>query len=203
MVKPKFFEPRPPNSNNIGRHPGIVVSNPDAENKIKVAPISHSHPGNPPTMPANTYGDFPHDPTKAGENLVDVGPPKVVSASNVKEAHGASGEPKSIEADKLALLKSHINENCAEGEKLTRRDGKCRMKTKTPSQANKKSTPKPNAAKHVTGGVALPAKKIAGVRKPAVQRTKQAPTVNRAAKPVVAAPKKGPVVQRKTGTGKK
>jgi len=200
LVRPKHLHPvHPDTPKDVGRHPAIVVDgNPDAENKIKATLVSHHHPGNPPTKPAKEYGDFPDDPIK-GESLVNVGPPKLVDVSQVKI--GTQGQK--IEASKLALLKSHINVNCPDGEKLTRRDGSCRMKPKTPTQTNKKSPAKSTAAMHVTGRIALPAKKIGGVRKPAMQRKKQAKTVRGARKAAVAALEERPVGQRKTGTGKK
>jgi len=186
MVKPKHLEPRPEGSGSIGRHPAVVVSNPNDQNRVKVAVVSHSHPGDPPTKPAKNYANFPVHPTK-GESSVDVGMPKAIAVGNVNTP---SQEPTSIGADKLALLKGHINENCSDGEKLTRRSGVCMMKPKKktppPAVANKKGT-----ATKVTS----PAKKVGRARKPAKM-------VGGARKPRIAASKKKTVGRGKAGTRK-
>ncbi|CAA7266892.1 unnamed protein product [Cyclocybe aegerita] len=62
-TKPKFFEPRPPRSSNVGQHPVIVLTPPDSRGCVKIATMSHSHPGNPPTRPASEFG-LPIDPKK-------------------------------------------------------------------------------------------------------------------------------------------
>ncbi|PPQ85382.1 hypothetical protein CVT25_006413 [Psilocybe cyanescens] len=90
-AKPKFFLPRPPGTTletdfitqgNIGQHPVIVLTKPDAQGRVQVATMSHSHPNNPPTRPASLYG-LPIDPKK-GESTVSVGIPKLIHISNLK-----------------------------------------------------------------------------------------------------------------------
>jgi len=61
--------------------------------------VSHSHPENPPTKLASNYGTF------QGGSTINVGPPKVINANNVKP--GTQGQK--IEADKMALLKVEIS----------------------------------------------------------------------------------------------
>ncbi|KAJ3506201.1 hypothetical protein NLJ89_g6998 [Agrocybe chaxingu] len=81
-AKPKFFEPRPPRSSNVGQHPVIVLTRPDSRGCVKIATMSHSHPGNPPTRPASEFG-LPIDPKK-GESTVCVGPPAIVHVSYLR-----------------------------------------------------------------------------------------------------------------------
>ncbi|KJA19489.1 hypothetical protein HYPSUDRAFT_69234 [Hypholoma sublateritium FD-334 SS-4] len=78
-AKPKYFEPRPAGSGNVGQHPVIVLTNPDAYGRVKIATMSHSHPHNPPTKPASIYG-LPIDPVK-GESTVNVGEPYQIHIS--------------------------------------------------------------------------------------------------------------------------
>jgi len=175
-VKSKDFIPTPAKADGYQPnrpHPAVVVSNPNEENRVKLAVVAHSHPGDPPTKPATDYAAF-----KDGGSI-SVGKPKVMKVENVKLF---TEEPTKLEADKLASLKAEINKNCADGQKLTRRDGSCRMKStkKTPAIANKKST--------AASGTASPARKVTGVRKPAIK--KHAKTVGGARKPVKAALKK-------------
>ena len=96
-AKPKYFEPRPAGSvrllstyificadplmlqGNVGQHPVIVLTSPDASGRVKIATMSHSHPNNPPTKPASMYG-LPIDPVK-GESTVNVGEPYQIHIS--------------------------------------------------------------------------------------------------------------------------
>lgn len=64
---------------NIGQHPVIVLTNPDASGRVQITTMSHSHPNNPPTKPASTYG-LPIDPLK-GESTVNVGTPYTIHIS--------------------------------------------------------------------------------------------------------------------------
>jgi len=195
-VKSKDFIPTPSKADGYqpGRpHPAVVVSNPNDKDRVKVAVISHSHPGDPPQKPATDYAAFGE-----GSGSINVGPPRVIKAKDVKLF---TQDPKKLEADKLASLKAEINKNCADGQKLSRRDGSCKMKSKktpavpkskkAPAVANKKST--------ATRGKASPARKVGGVRKSAVKSKKQAKPVGGARKPAKAAPKKKPVGNNKAG----
>ncbi|KAF8886260.1 hypothetical protein CPB84DRAFT_1964598, partial [Gymnopilus junonius] len=120
MVRPNHYEP-PEGKKGAPQHPAIVVGGPDAQNKVLVAQMSHVHPGNPPTKPANDYADFPVHPVK-GQSHIDVGPPKVIDASRAK---GAKEDPKSLTHENLNLLKGHINENLPDGHKLPIHKSQC------------------------------------------------------------------------------
>lgn len=60
----------------------IVLSRPDAQGFVLVAPMSHNHPEGTPTRSASRYG-LPVDPIK-GESRVNVGQPKVVHQENLR-----------------------------------------------------------------------------------------------------------------------
>ena len=63
--------------------------------------ISHSHPGTPPQGPATDYAAF-----KEGSGNINLGPPRVVKATDVKLF---TEEPKKLSADNLAKLKADIS----------------------------------------------------------------------------------------------
>ena len=83
----------------IGAHPAIVVSDPNASGQVKLAPVSNHPPEGRVTKPATDYG------LTAGH--VSMETPKVAHVDNLKEP---SQDPKSISAQNLANLKSHISE---------------------------------------------------------------------------------------------
>ncbi|KAF8969238.1 hypothetical protein BDZ97DRAFT_272509 [Flammula alnicola] len=104
-AKPKYFEPRPPGTGNIGQHPVIILTKPDAYGRVKVATMSHSHPDNPPTRPASMYG-LPIDPNK-GESAVSVGKPKIIHIGHLKPHTPYA----TMTARHFAALKAEIGEN--------------------------------------------------------------------------------------------
>jgi hypothetical protein len=141
------------------RHQAVVVQNPDANNKIKVALTSsnldstvYPHQGD-----ANHY----HPDLKAG-HAINTGEPNHVHVSN---APGSQKITTPVAADKLADLKKEINNNC--GAELTRRDGSC------------KYTPKNRAKENHAKEVHAPAKKVGGKpvasKKAPATHSKQAP----------------------------
>ncbi|KAF5318866.1 hypothetical protein D9619_010892 [Psilocybe cf. subviscida] len=81
-AKPKHFIPRPEGSGNVGQHPVIVLTCPDAQGYVLVAPMSHNHPEGTPTTSASRYG-LPVDPIK-GESQVNIGHPKVIHQDNLR-----------------------------------------------------------------------------------------------------------------------
>ena len=64
--------------------------------------LSHGHPTNLPTKPANNYGDF-----KPGGSI-RVDPPKTVHIQNLKDSKPEFG-PTTVEPDKLRQLIGHIS----------------------------------------------------------------------------------------------
>ncbi|KAH9477501.1 hypothetical protein JR316_0009718, partial [Psilocybe cubensis] len=81
-AKPKHFIPRPESVGSVGQHPVIVLTRPDSQGFVLVAPMSHNHPEGTPTRSASRYG-LPVDPIK-GESRVNVGQPKVVHQDNLR-----------------------------------------------------------------------------------------------------------------------
>ncbi|KAF8156838.1 hypothetical protein B0H34DRAFT_475086 [Crassisporium funariophilum] len=144
-AKPKFFEPKQPGLAKIGEHIVVAVSNPDSKNKVLVAPLAHSHPGNTPTMPASTYG-LPVD-HKKGEGSVSVGKPMVIDASKLKPVKGL--ENAKMHPEHLEALKAEIAKNCGS---LRRRDGSsaCSIKASvhTPQAPAHAAPAPPHAAAH-------------------------------------------------------
>ncbi|KJA26838.1 hypothetical protein HYPSUDRAFT_63609 [Hypholoma sublateritium FD-334 SS-4] len=81
-AKPKHFIPRPEGAGNVGQHPVIILTSPDPNGYVLVAPMSHNHPDGTPTRRASRYG-LPVDPVK-GESQVNVGHPKVIHQDNLR-----------------------------------------------------------------------------------------------------------------------
>jgi len=90
-AKPKHFIPRPEGSGSVGQHPVIVLSYPDSQGYVLVAPMSHCHPEGTPTRSASRYG-LPVDPVK-GESRVNIGQPKVIHCENLRpnKPHASMG----------------------------------------------------------------------------------------------------------------
>jgi hypothetical protein len=87
------------------RHPCVVVSDADDHGEVKVATLSHHHLQGAKTKPANDYAPFEKHPV-LGEGSVDVGPPRRVHISKLKEP---TLEPKIVEPDKLQKLIKDIS----------------------------------------------------------------------------------------------
>ncbi|PPQ75974.1 hypothetical protein CVT26_006094 [Gymnopilus dilepis] len=104
-AKPKHFIPRPESVGSVGQHPVIVLTRPDAQGFVLVAPMSHNHPEGTPTRSASRYG-LPVDPIK-GESRVNVGQPKVVHQDNLRpnKPHTA------MTYNNFAALKAEIFKN--------------------------------------------------------------------------------------------
>lgn len=67
---------------NVGQHPVIILTTPDPNGYVLVAPMSHNHPDGTPTTRASRYG-LPVDPVK-GESRVNIGYPKVIHHDNLR-----------------------------------------------------------------------------------------------------------------------
>ena len=87
------------------QHPCVVVSNPDDHGEVKVATLSHRHLQGVKTKPANDYAPFERHPVLGGSSI-SVDPPRMVHASNLKDA---TREPKSVKPDKLQKLIKDIS----------------------------------------------------------------------------------------------
>ncbi|KAF8970445.1 hypothetical protein BDZ97DRAFT_1914736 [Flammula alnicola] len=120
--RPKYFEYPMPKTKHAGQHPLIALSEPDEHGWVKVAPMSHSHPMNPPTKPASTYG-LPIDPIK-GESHVNVAAPDRILLQHLK-ATNTKMEPHHFQA-----LKKEIHKNCP---------GALRRRNDSPDPCNRQS----------------------------------------------------------------
>ena len=87
------------------QHPCVVVSDVDHHGEVKVAMLSHHHFQGVNTKPANDYAPFEKHPVMGGSSI-DMGPPRRVHVSNLKDA---TLEPKIVEPDKLQKLIEDIS----------------------------------------------------------------------------------------------
>ncbi|KAF4616531.1 hypothetical protein D9613_008710 [Agrocybe pediades] len=106
-AKPKHFIPRPESVGSVGQHPVIVLTRPDPNGYVLVAPMSHNHPNGTPTRSASRYG-LPVDPIK-GESRVNVGQPKLIHETNLR----ANTPHTTMTFNNFAALKADIVSNAA------------------------------------------------------------------------------------------
>jgi len=62
----------------------VVLTRPDDHGKVKVAPLSHNHPDNPPQQLTSVY-NLPDDKIN-GEGTISLGKPKVIELMRLKIA---------------------------------------------------------------------------------------------------------------------
>lgn len=105
-ARPRHFDHPLPNTENIGKHPVVVLTHPDAKGFVKVATVSHSHPFNPPTKPASSYG-IATDPHK-GDSKVNVAGPERIHVSKLSELP----VPDKLHPHHLQALQAEIHKNC-------------------------------------------------------------------------------------------
>jgi len=80
----------------------IILTEPDAEGKVKVTTISHKHPESTPQRPTSWYG-LPEHPI-TGEGTISVGKPKVIHYHQLKPA----SPPARMSHEYFALLLADI-----------------------------------------------------------------------------------------------
>ncbi|KAF8816079.1 hypothetical protein BYT27DRAFT_7155081 [Phlegmacium glaucopus] len=101
-AKPKHFIPRQEGVGNIGLHPVIALTDPNAGGYVHVALMSHCHPEGTPTRRASLYG-LPIDPVK-GESEVSIGQPKLIHQNNLKQ----NNPPMAMSSRDYMALKTEI-----------------------------------------------------------------------------------------------
>lgn len=107
----------------VGPHPAIALTDPDEHGNIKIATISHSHPGNPPTKHISDFNIKGLTDSKTDTpSTINVATPATVHVSKVKIAERVS----KVEPHHLEALKSVIREfYCiTQGAQLTACPGK-------------------------------------------------------------------------------
>jgi len=107
-ARPRHFQHPLPNTENIGKHPVVVLTHPDAHGFVKVATVSHVHPFNPPTKPSSSYG-IAADPHK-GDSKVNVAGPERIHISKLS----ALPVPDKLNEHHLHALQTEIQKNCPE-----------------------------------------------------------------------------------------
>jgi len=104
-AKPKHFIPRQEGVGNVGQHPVIALTPPNAAGYVLVALMSHCHPEGTPTRRASAYG-LPIDPVK-GESLVSVGQPQLIHQNDLKP----NNPPMAMSWRDYMALKAEIMQN--------------------------------------------------------------------------------------------
>jgi len=105
-ARPRHFKHPLPNTENIGKHPVVVLTHPDEHGFVKIATVSHAHPFNPPTKPASAFG-IAADPHK-GDSQINVAGPDSVHVSKLSPLT----VPDRLHDHHLHALKKEINKNC-------------------------------------------------------------------------------------------
>ena len=86
----------------IGQHPVIVLTDLDANGRVKIATMSHKHPTSTPQYPTSRY-NLPEHPV-TGEGTISVGEPKVIDHKLLRRAN----PPKVMGSDDFELLLADI-----------------------------------------------------------------------------------------------
>ncbi|PPQ88535.1 hypothetical protein CVT25_009915 [Psilocybe cyanescens] len=115
LARPKNYDNPMPRQGKVGYHPAVALTNPDEHGNIKVAPISHDHPMNPPTVPISQFNiNLPPSEGK-GIGTVNVATPATVHVGNVKLSKSVTR----VEPHHLEALKAVIRKTC--GDHVVRR----------------------------------------------------------------------------------